>query len=273
MERVWTPEQRAAIDTRDRTLLVSAAAGSGKTAVLTERIIRSLCDKENPLDLTRLLVVTFTRAAATEMRTRIGRAIGDALALDPQSKHLAKQLILLGSARISTIDSFYLDLVRANFEAAGMSPAFRLVDESELLSLRGEIMNRVIDRMYREESGFIAVAELLSGVKIESKEDVAKAADKLMEMGVHRLFISLGGDGVLAAMGEEKLWLPNLPGNMVNTTGCGDSFTAAIVWAYLEGKDLRSTAMAGLAAGSITMESHETINPAMSAELLKERLN
>ena len=116
-------------------------------------------------------------------------------------------------------------------------------------------------------------AELLSGVKIETREDVARAADKLMELGVHRLFISLGADGVLAAMGEEKLWLPNLPGNMVNTTGCGDSFTAAIVWAYLEGKDLRSTAMAGLAAGSITMESHETINPAMSAELLKSRLN
>ena len=116
-------------------------------------------------------------------------------------------------------------------------------------------------------------AELLSGVKIESREDVAKAADKLMEMGVHRLFISQGGDGELAAMGDEKVWLPNLPGNMVNTTGCGDSFTAAIVWAYLEGKDLRSTALAGLAAGSITMESNETINPAMSAELLKERLN
>ncbi len=167
MERVWTPEQRAAIDTRDRTLLVSAAAGSGKTAVLTERIIRSLCDEKNPLDLTRLLVVTFTRAAATEMRTRIGRAIGDALTLDPQNKHLSKQLMLLGSARISTIDSFYLDLVRANFEAAGMSPAFRLADESELLSLRREIMDRVIDRVYREEPKFIAVAELLSSVRRE----------------------------------------------------------------------------------------------------------
>ena len=167
MERVWTPEQIAAIDTRDRTLLVSAAAGSGKTAVLTERIIKSLCDKENPLDLTRLLVVTFTRAAATEMRTRIGKAIGNALALDPTNKHLSRQLMLLGSARISTIDSFYLDLVRANFEAAGMSPAFRLVDESELLSLRVEIMNGVINRMFREEPQFIAVAELLSTVRRE----------------------------------------------------------------------------------------------------------
>ena len=115
-------------------------------------------------------------------------------------------------------------------------------------------------------------AELLSGVKIERKEDMAKAADKLLEMGVHRMFISLGADGVLAAMGEEKLWLPNIPGHMVNTTGCGDAFMAALVWAYLEGSDLEKTAKAGLAAGSIAMESAETINPAMSAEALKARM-
>lgn len=115
-------------------------------------------------------------------------------------------------------------------------------------------------------------AELLSGIRITSREDVSRAADKLLEMGVHRLFISLGSDGVLAAMGNEKLWLPNLLGHMVNTTGCGDAFTAALVWAYLEGMDLRNTALAGLAAGCIAMESRETINPAMSAELLKARM-
>ena len=115
-------------------------------------------------------------------------------------------------------------------------------------------------------------AELLSGLKIESKEDMAKAADKLLEMGVHRLFISLGADGVLAAMGKEKLWLPNLPGNMVSTTGCGDAFMAALVWAYLEGSDLRQTALAGLAAGSIAMESADTINSLMSAAELKKRI-
>ena len=115
-------------------------------------------------------------------------------------------------------------------------------------------------------------AELLSGVKIERKEDMAKAADKLRDMGVHRMFISLGADGVLAAMGEEKLWLPNIPGHMVNTTGCGDAFMAALVWAYLEGSDLENSAKAGLAAGSIAMESAETINPAMSAEALKARM-
>lgn len=115
-------------------------------------------------------------------------------------------------------------------------------------------------------------AELLSGVKIETREDVAKAADKLLDMGVHRLFISLGADGVYAAMGEQRLWLPNLPGTMVNTTGCGDAFMGAIGWAYLEGMNLQETALAGLAAGAIAMESGETINPAMSATAIKNRM-
>ena len=115
-------------------------------------------------------------------------------------------------------------------------------------------------------------AELLSGVKIETKEDVAKAADKLLEMGVHRLFISLGADGMYAAMGDERLWLPNIPGQMVNTTGCGDAVMAALAWAYLEGMNLKQTALAGLAAGSIAMESAETINSAMSATALRSRM-
>ena len=115
-------------------------------------------------------------------------------------------------------------------------------------------------------------AELLSGVKIETMADMEKAADKLIEMGVHRMFISLGGDGVYAVMGDQKLHLPNIPGTMVNTTGCGDAFMAAITWAYLEGMDLYSTARAALAAGSIAMESNETIHPGMSASALKARM-
>ena len=115
-------------------------------------------------------------------------------------------------------------------------------------------------------------AELLSGIPIRSHADVRKAADKLLEMGIHRLFISLGADGVLAAMGDQRLQLKNLPGKMVNTTGCGDAFMAALVWAYLQGSDLQTTALAGLAAGSIAMESAQTINPAMSADALKARM-
>ncbi len=115
-------------------------------------------------------------------------------------------------------------------------------------------------------------AELLSGVQIQSMEDVERAADALLEKGVHRLFISLGSEGVYAAMGGERLWLPNLPGEKVNTTGCGDSFMGAVGWAYLEGMDLKETALAGLAASAITLESAETINPAMSATAVKERI-
>lgn len=116
-------------------------------------------------------------------------------------------------------------------------------------------------------------AELLSGVRISDREDVVKAADALSAMGVHRMFLSLGADGVYAAMGQQRLWLPTIPGNMVNTTGCGDAFMAALVWAYLEGSDLETTTKAGLAAGSIAMESPETINPQMSAQMLKKRMD
>ena len=136
---------------------------------------------------------------------------------------------------------------------------------------KAEKLRPILDRIHTLKPNRLE-AELLSGMKIESKADMEKAADKLMELGVHRMFISLGGGGVFAAMGKEKLWLPNLPGKMVNTTGCGDAFMAAIGWAYLEGMNLKETAMAGLAAGAVAMESDETINPAMSATALKDRM-
>jgi len=115
-------------------------------------------------------------------------------------------------------------------------------------------------------------AELLSGIPIRSPGDAVKAADKLLAQGIHRVFLSLGADGVLAAMDDNRLHLDNIPGHMVNTTGCGDAFMAALVWAYLEGTDLEGTAQAGLAAGSIAMESEKTINPNLSAEALRQRM-
>lgn len=115
-------------------------------------------------------------------------------------------------------------------------------------------------------------AELLTGMKVGDGVTIEDVADRLTELGLHRMFISMGGDGVFAAMGQQKVQLSNIPGNMVNTTGCGDAFMAALVWAYLEGYDLETTALTGLAAGSIAMESQETINPNMSAEALKTRM-
>ena len=114
-------------------------------------------------------------------------------------------------------------------------------------------------------------AELLSGVKITNDASLRKAAETLLDTGLHRVFISLGADGVLAADHERKIHLHNLPARMVNTTGCGDAFMAAITWAYLQGTDLTDTAKAGLAASVIAMESAETINPAMSEDTLRQR--
>lgn len=115
-------------------------------------------------------------------------------------------------------------------------------------------------------------AELLSGVSIQDPKDAEKAAAALLDKGVHRVFLSMGSHGVYAATKEEQCWVKTLPGTMVNTTGCGDSATAALVWAYLEGTSLHDTALACVAAGAITMESEETINPAMSAATLKARM-
>ena len=115
-------------------------------------------------------------------------------------------------------------------------------------------------------------AELLSGVPITDGESLNRAADALLETGLRRVFISLGAEGVFAADHGGRVQLPCLPGRMVNATGCGDAFMAAIAWAYLQGTDLEDAARAGLAASSIAMEGRETINPAMSEETLRERL-
>ncbi|MBQ9784681.1 MAG: UvrD-helicase domain-containing protein [Clostridia bacterium] len=149
MARKWTPSQEVAMTLRDKTLLVSAAAGSGKTSVLTERIIRSLIDPDHPADLSRMLIVTFTRAAASELKGRIASALSDAMAKNPGNKHLSRQLFLLGSAQISTIDSFFQKAVRANFEQLSLPASFRLADEGELLPLRMEILEGLIEEFYQ----------------------------------------------------------------------------------------------------------------------------
>ncbi len=168
MARKWTDAQTKAIETRDRTLLISAAAGSGKTAVLTERIIQMLTDPTHPADISRMLVVTFTRAAAGELRARIAKALSDAIALSAQKEHLSRQLMLLAGASISTIDSFYYDLVRANFQEAGFPASVRLADESELLVLRRELMNEVVDEMHTQNADFALVSDALCDLRSES---------------------------------------------------------------------------------------------------------
>ena len=129
-----TSEQRDAVNA-EGSVLVSAAAGSGKTAVLVERVIRLLTDKQKPVGADRLLIVTFTNAAAAEMRTRIEKRLDDECRANPDDIGLLKQRQLISSAKICTIDSFCIDLVRENFETAGVSPDFKI---SEGGSLRPE---------------------------------------------------------------------------------------------------------------------------------------
>ena len=128
----YTAEQQKVIDTHGCNLLVSAAAGSGKTAVLVERIVKMVSDAANPVDIDRLLVVTFTNAAAAEMRERVSNAIGEKLAKEPENEHLQKQAALLHNAQITTIDSFCLFVIRNHFHTIGLDPGFRIADEGEL---------------------------------------------------------------------------------------------------------------------------------------------
>ena len=150
MARTWTPSQEVAMNLRDKTLLVSAAAGSGKTSVLTERIIRSLLDPAHPADLSKMLVVTFTRAAAAELKSRIAEALSAALAANPGDKHLSSQLFLLGSAQISTIDSFFQKIVRSNFDALGLPASFRIASESEIKPIAMELLDALITEFYEQ---------------------------------------------------------------------------------------------------------------------------
>ena len=164
----FTKAQKLAIDLRNRNVLVSAAAGSGKTATLTERIIRLLTDAQTPCEITSMLIVTFTRAAAAELRARISRELGKALALDPSNKFLTKQLTSIGSADICTIDSYYLNLVRSNFQRLGIPAKFRLADETELQIMRHEIMNAVIERRYNTDKEFSFFADEITTARNES---------------------------------------------------------------------------------------------------------
>ena len=157
-ERQWTRGQTAAINIRGKTLLVSAAAGSGKTATLTERIIRNIIEDESA-DISKMLIVTFTRAAATELRDRIFKALSEKLAADPQNRRLNEQLIKLGSANISTIDSFYLNIIRQNFTALGISASARIADTAELDVLKKKVMEEIIDEFYDSDPEFPSFAE------------------------------------------------------------------------------------------------------------------
>ena len=169
-ETKWTKEQLKAIETRRCNLLVAAAAGSGKTAVLVERIIRIVTDEKNPVDIDKLLVVTFTSAAAAEMRERIAAAITKALERNPSSKNLQRQLTLLSRANITTMHSFCLDVIKNNFHTIDLDPAFRIGDETEGTLLKNEIMDELFEDMYeKDDMEFFSLVEAYAGSRDDEK--------------------------------------------------------------------------------------------------------
>ena len=146
----WTSKQQEVIDSRNRNLLVSAAAGSGKTAVLVERIIQMISEGDRPLDIDQLLVMTFTNAAAAEMRERIGAAVEQKLKERPEDEHLWLQAALIPQAQITTIDSFCLNIIRSHYNSLDIDPAFRMGDEGELSRLWGDCMGEMLENCYDE---------------------------------------------------------------------------------------------------------------------------
>ena len=173
-EREWTPSQLFAIGSRADDLLLSAGAGSGKTATLTERVIRLVCDEENGVDISRMLIVTFTKAAAEELKDRVRKALSDRIRNDPSSRRLEHQMVALSSADISTISSFNLKLIKPYFSELGLPPSFAVADEDEIKVIKAKIMADTLDDFFDGgDDAFCTLADAISSSRDEKSMNAA----------------------------------------------------------------------------------------------------
>lgn len=201
----WTTDQRHAIECRKGSVLVSAAAGSGKTAVLVERVIRRLTDKDNPCSAEDLLIVTFTRAATAQMREKIGAAILKRLSEDPTDRHLRRQYMLLPFAKICTIDSFCNDLVRENFHALGISPDYSLLDNETAVIMKNDACETMLERAYEEDldGRFSELSDMMSSGS--SDEDFAKLIIKMYDISTAYPFPDLWLDSLIGEYSQPDI--------------------------------------------------------------------
>lgn len=220
MSRNWTEQQSDAINARNGSVLVSAAAGSGKTAVLVERVIRRLTDTQNPTSADRLLIVTFTKAAAGEMRERISAAIEEKLRENPEDRNLIRQQMLLPSAKICTIDSFCLSLVKENFQLLSLPADFKNADEGEIEILSNQAMDMTLEKMYEcdTDGSFKELVELL----FKDRDDSYLAE---IIKGLYNSSISFPF--------PEK-WLDELLKPYENKCGLSDSVFGEIIFSHIE---------------------------------------
>ncbi len=170
MANKWTEDQQAVIDARGCDMLVAASAGSGKTAVLVERIIKRVTDPVNPIDIDRCLIVTFTNAAAGEMRERIRSALTAKAEAEPDNENLIRQMALLHHAQITTIHSFALEVIRSHFHEAEIDPSFRIGDEGEMKLLQQDVVEKLLEDEYKAgDENFLNFADFFVR---ESKSDL-----------------------------------------------------------------------------------------------------
>lgn len=202
--RKWTSSQENAIKARDGSVLVSAAAGSGKTAVLVERVVERVCSTENPCPVDELLVVTFTQAAAAEMKERINTRLSELLKLNPENKFLIRQKILLSSAEICTIDKFCNMFVKRNYNKLGITPDFRILSQSESKIMSADAASKVIEELYEENSDeFCDLCELfISG---RTDDNLGKVILKIYQNSCAYAFPKRWINNVLS------LYNPNVP--------------------------------------------------------------
>lgn len=246
----FTQTQQQVIDERGKNLLISAAAGSGKTAVLVERIVKMVCDGENPVDIDSLLVVTFTNAAAAQMRERISRALQERLSRDPANEHLQRQSTLLYNAQITTIDSFCLFVLRNQFHTIGLDPGFRIGEEGEMRLLRGEVLAQVLEEAYAQgDPSFLHAMEYFStgSRDLAVETEVLTLYDFAMSMpfpekwlndrradyctsGLRESMSEQAGERVPAPGGLSSLpWMEELMGHVrLLLAGCAQKLQAAV---------------------------------------------
>lgn len=201
----WTTDQQHAIECCKGSVLVSAAAGSGKTTVLVERVICRLTDEDNPCSAEDLLIVTFTRAATAQMREKIGAAILKRLSEDPTDRHLRRQYMLLPFAKICTIDSFCNDLVRENFHALGISPDYSLLDNETAVILKNDVCEAMLERAYEEDSdgSFSGLSDMMSSGS--SDEDFAKLIIKMYDISTAYPFPDLWLDSLIGEYSQPDI--------------------------------------------------------------------
>ena len=207
MSRQWTEQQLQAISTHNKSLLVAAAAGSGKTAVLVERIITMITDPAQKVSIDKLLVVTFTNAAAAEMRERISQALQEALQQHPQSEYLYQQSLLVNKAQITTLHSFCLELTRSYFYLLDIPPSLKIMDEVEGRLLKQEVLEDTLEAYYADEEKGFAFAQLVDQLGGRQDEGIQNLILRLYEQSM--------------SMAQPETWLAQLADKLLQTDWIG----------------------------------------------------